>query len=208
MEGNKACAYVAYAVSENSFLYPITPSSSIGEYMDEWAAEHKLNIFGDVVRLDMLQSEGGAAGSCHGSIAAGNLTSSFTSSQGLLLKLPNMYMIAGELSPMVIHVASRCLTKQAISIDGDHQDVMACRQSGWAMLASSSPQEIMDLGLLSHIATLKTRIPFLHFFDGMRTSHQISKIKPIPYKDIASVFPNQYVKKYLRDFGIIYILYI
>ncbi len=173
--------------------------------MDEWATLGKKNIWGETVRLDMLQSEGGAAGAIHGAVVAGNITSSFTSSQGLLLMLPNMYMMAGELSPAVIHVCSRTLTKQAASIHGDHQDVMACRQTGFAMLSASCPQEVMDFATVSHCATVKARVPFLHFFDGMRTSHEINKIKPIPYEDIYKMFPTEELQTNLRKYRNIYI---
>ena len=200
MDGCEAAVHSAYAVSENAFIYPITPSTTMGEHFDEWATLGKKNIWGDTVRVDMLEHEGGAAGSLHGSVIAGNLSCSFTAAQGLLLKIPNMYIMAGELNPCVIHVAARALTKSSLSIHGDHQDVMSCRQTGWAMLASSSPQECMDLGLVSHLATLKARIPFLHFFDGMRTSHEISKVKPIPYEDIAKIFPSEALQKNLRKY--------
>ena len=169
--------------------------------MDNMASAGAENLWGNIVSINMMQSEGGAAGAVHGSCAAGNLTSSFTSSQGLLLKVPNMYAIAGELLPTVIHVAARSLSKHAISIHGDHQDVMACRQIGWAMLCSTTPQEIMDLGFASHSATLKSRVPFLHFFDGMRTSHEITKIKPIPYQDVKKIYPYEDLYKNLRNYG-------
>jgi pyruvate-ferredoxin/flavodoxin oxidoreductase len=201
MDGCEACSHVAYALSENTFIYPITPSSPMAEYMDEWSAKQKKNIWGNVVSLDQMQSEGGAAGAVHGSLSVGNLTTTFTASQGLLLKIPNMYCIAGELSPMVMHVAARALNKQAFSIHGDHQDVMACKQTGFAMLCSASVQEIMDLGLVSHIATLKSRVPFLHFFDGFRTSHEISKIKPISYEDMRSIYPYEELQTNLREYG-------
>ena len=215
MDGNEAAAYSAYACVENSFIYPITPATSMGELMDEWSTDGKKNIFGDVVNIRQMQSEGGAAGALHGAVIAGNMATSFTSSQGLLLKIPNMYIISGELGPAVIHVATRQLTKHALSIHGDHQDIMAARQTGWAMLCGSCPQEVMDFGVISHIATLKARIPFMNFFDGMRTSAQIQKLKPIPHQQILSIFPIQDMKDNLRKYRIyniyiynIYIIYI
>ncbi|MBQ0043779.1 MAG: pyruvate:ferredoxin (flavodoxin) oxidoreductase, partial [Bacteroidales bacterium] len=176
-DGNYAAAHVAYLFSEHAAIYPITPSSTMAEYVDEWAAQGKKNLFGEVVKVTEMQSEGGAAGAVHGSLQAGALTTTFTASQGLLLMIPNMYKIAGELLPAVFHVSARALAAEALSIFGDHQDVMACRQTGWAMLASASVQEAEDLAAVAHLSTLKARVPFVHFFDGFRTSHEIQKIE-------------------------------
>ena len=176
-DGNYAAAHVAYMFSEHAAIYPITPSSTMAEYVDEWAAFGKKNLFGETVKVTEMQSEGGAAGAVHGSLQAGALTTTFTASQGLLLMIPNMYKIAGELLPTVFHVSARALATQALSIFGDHQDVMACRQTGFAMLASSSVQEAMDLGAVAHLSTIKSSVPFIHFFDGFRTSHEIQKIE-------------------------------
>ncbi|MBN1298486.1 MAG: pyruvate:ferredoxin (flavodoxin) oxidoreductase [Actinobacteria bacterium] len=181
MDGNTAAAYVGYAMTDVAAIYPITPSSSMGEYTDDWAAHCKMNIFEQPVMVVELQSEGGAAGSVHGALSAGALSTSFTASQGLLLMIPNMYKIAGELLPGVLHVSARTVATHALSIFGDHSDVMACRQTGWAMLASSSVQEIMDLGGIAHLSAIKSSIPFLHFFDGFRTSSEIQKIEVIDY---------------------------
>jgi len=177
MDGNQAAAYAAYGFTEVAGIYPITPSSPMAEYVDDWASKGKKNFFGMPVKVVEMQSEAGAAGTVHGSLQAGALTTTFTASQGLLLKIPNMYKIAGELLPGVIHVSARSLAVQALSIFGDHQDVMAARQTGWAMLATSSVQEVMDLAGVAHLAAIKTSIPFLHFFDGFRTSHEIQKIE-------------------------------
>ncbi len=183
MDGNTAAAYVAYAFTDVAAIYPITPSSNMAESVDEWAAQGQKNIFGQPVLVSELQSEGGAAGAVHGSLQAGALTSTFTASQGLLLMIPNMYKIAGELLPGVFHVSARALASHALSIFGDHSDVMAARQTGFALLASSSVQEVMDLGGVAHLAAIKSRIPFLHFFDGFRTSHEVQKIEVIDYAD-------------------------
>ncbi len=193
IDGNTAAAHVAYALSDCACIYPITPSSTMAEVADEWAAAGRKNIFGQKVKITEMQSEAGAAGAMHGSLAAGALTTTFTASQGLLLMIPNMYKIAGELTPCVIHVSARALAAHALSIFGDHQDVMACRQTGFAMLASASVQEAMDLALVSHLATLEARVPFLHFFDGFRTSHEVSKIEEISYEDIAKLVKKEYI---------------
>ncbi|SNB45874.1 pyruvate:ferredoxin (flavodoxin) oxidoreductase [Geobacter sp. DSM 9736] len=185
MDGNTATAYVAYAMSETAAIYPITPSSGMGEVSDEWAAEGRRNIFGQPLKVRQLQSEAGAAGSVHGSLVAGALTTTFTASQGLLLMLPNMYKIAGELLPGVFHVSARALATHALSIFGDHQDVMAARQTGFALLCSSSVQECMDLALVAHLSAIDASLPFLHFFDGFRTSHEVQKIQVIEYDDMA-----------------------
>ena len=178
-DGNYAAAHVAYMFSEVAAIYPITPSSTMAELVDEWAAQGRKNIFGETVKVVEMQSEAGAAGAVHGSLQSGALTSTFTASQGLLLMIPNMYKISGELLPGVFHVSARALAAQSLSIFGDHQDVMATRQTGFAMIATSSVQEVMDLAGVAHIVALKSRVPFLHFFDGFRTSHEIQKIELI-----------------------------
>jgi pyruvate-ferredoxin/flavodoxin oxidoreductase len=184
MDGNTATAHIAYALSDTAAIYPITPSSVMGELVDEMAAKGMKNLMGQTVAVKEMQSEAGAAGAVHGSLAAGALTSTFTASQGLLLMIPNMYKIAGELLPTVFHVSARALASHALSIFGDHQDVMACRQTGFAFLASSSVQECMDLALVSHLSTIDASVPFCHFFDGFRTSHEIQKIEVIDHEDI------------------------
>ena len=173
LDGNEAVAAVAYQLSEVIAIYPITPSSPMGEWADQWAAEGKPNLWGSVPQVVEMQSEGGAAGAVHGALQAGALSTTFTASQGLLLMIPNMYKIAGELTPAVFHVAARSLAAQGLSIFGDHSDVMAARATGFALLASNSVQEAADLALVAHAATLESRVPFLHFFDGFRTSHEI-----------------------------------
>ncbi len=183
MDGNTAAAYVAYAFTDVAAIYPITPSSPMAELVDEWAASGKKNIFGQTVSVTEMQSEAGAAGAVHGSLSAGALTTTFTASQGLMLMIPNMYKIAGELLPGVFHVSARALASHALSIFGDHQDVMATRQTGFAMLCSASVQEVMDLAGVAHLSAIKGRVPFLHFFDGFRTSHEIQKIEVIDYED-------------------------
>ncbi|WP_020585218.1 pyruvate:ferredoxin (flavodoxin) oxidoreductase [Desulfobacter curvatus] len=188
IDGNTAATHVAYAMSEVAAIYPITPSSPLGEIADSWASQGRKNIFGQILDIKQMQSEAGAAGAVHGSLSAGALTSTFTASQGLLLKIPNMYKIAGELLPCVFHVTARAISAHALSIFGDHQDVMAARQTGFAMLASNSVQEAQDLALVAHLATMDARVPFLHFFDGFRTSHEIQKIEMIEYEDMASLF--------------------
>ena len=187
MDGNTAAAHVGYAMSDMCTLYPITPSSPMGEIADEWAAQGLKNIFGQTLTVRQLQSEAGAAASVHGSLAAGALTSTFTASQGLLLMIPNMYKMSGELLPGVLHVSARAIAAHALSIFGDHQDVMAVRQTGFAMVAASSVQEVMDLGLVAHLSAIQSSIPFVHFFDGFRTSHEIQKIAVIDYEDMAKL---------------------
>jgi len=187
VDGNTAAAHVAYGMSEISTLYPITPSTSMGEIVDQWAAQGRLNIFKQTIDVRQLQSEAGAAGAVHGALAAGALTTTFTASQGLLLMIPNMYKIAGEQLPAVFHVSARSVATHALSIFGDHSDVMACRQTGFAMICSNSVQEVMDLALVAHLATLDASIPFLHFFDGFRTSSEIQKIDVIDYDDMAKL---------------------
>ncbi|TAL39696.1 MAG: pyruvate:ferredoxin (flavodoxin) oxidoreductase [Spirochaetes bacterium] len=187
MDGNMAAAHVAYAFTEVAAIYPITPSSPIAEYIDDWAAAGKRNIFGNVIRVVELQSEAGAAGAVHGALQSGVLSSTYTASQGLLLMIPNMYKMSGELLPAVLHVTARSLSTHALSIFGDHSDVYAVRQTGFAMLASGSVQEVMDLGSVAHLAAIKGRVPFLHFFDGFRTSHEIQKIEVIDYNQLAGL---------------------
>ncbi len=198
MDGNAAAAYSAYAFTEVAGIYPITPSSQMAENLDEWSANGKKNIFGETVNVVEMQSEAGAAGAVHGSLQAGALTTTFTASQGLLLKIPNMYKIAGELLPCVIHVSARAIASHALSIFGDHSDVMAARQTGFAMLASNSVQEVVDLAAVSHLATLKGRVPFLHFFDGFRTSHEIQKIEVLEYDDYKEMLDMDAVQRF-RD---------
>lgn len=188
IDGNTAATHVAYAMSEVAAIYPITPSSPLGEIADTWASKGRKNIFGQVLNIKQMQSEAGAAGAVHGSLAAGALTTTFTASQGLLLKIPNMYKIAGELLPCVFHVTARSLSGHALSIFGDHQDVMSARQTGFAILSSNSVQEAQDMALVAHLATMEARVPFLHFYDGFRTSHEIQKIEMIEYEDMASLF--------------------
>ena len=187
MDANNAAAWVSYAFTEVAGIYPITPSSPMADYVDQWAAHGQKNIFGNPVKVIEMQSEAGAAGTVHGSLAAGALTTTYTASQGLLLMIPNMYKIAGELLPGVLHVAARALTTQALNIFGDHEDVMACRQTGFAMLAESNPQEVMDLAPVAHLAAIEGRVPFLNFFDGFRTSHEIQKLSVWDYKDLAEM---------------------
>ena len=190
-DGNYAAAHIAYMFSEVAAIYPITPSSTMAELVDEWAASGRKNIFGETVKVVEMQSEAGAAGAVHGSLQAGALTSTFTASQGLLLMIPNMYKIAGELLPGVFHVSARALAAQSLSIFGDHQDVMATRQTGFAMLATSSVQEVMDLAGVAHIVAIKSRVPFLHFFDGFRTSHEIQKIELIDEARLTSLLDRE-----------------
>ena len=187
IDGNTAASHVAYAFSEVAAIYPITPSSPMAEVADEWSAQGRVNMFGQKLRLAEMESEGGAAGAVHGSLTAGALTTTYTASQGLLLMIPNMYKIAGELLPTVFHVSARALAAHALNIFGDHSDVMACRQTGFAMLASNSVQEVMDLALVAHLSTLKAKVPFLHFFDGFRTSHEVSKIDVIDYDEMKTL---------------------
>ncbi len=191
IDGNTAAAYIAYAYTEVAAIYPITPSSPMAEQVDEWAAHGRKNIFGQKVDVVEMQSEAGAAGTFHGSLQAGALTSTFTASQGLLLMIPNMYKVSGELLPGVFHVSARALAAQALSIFGDHQDVMAARQTGCAMLCEGSVQEVMDLSAVAHLAALKGRIPFINFFDGFRTSHEIQKVEAISYEDLAELMDQE-----------------
>src|SRR4026209_957777 len=187
IHGNEAAASIPYRANEVCAIYPITPSSTMGELADQWASEGKTNIWGTVPPVLEMQSEGGAAGAVHGALQTGAITATFTASQGLLLMIPNMFKIAGELTPTVFHVAARSLAAQALSIFGDHSDVLAVRMTGWAMLCSSSVQEAHDLALIAENATLVSRIPFVHFFDGFRTSHGISKIKVLDDEDVRAM---------------------
>lgn len=196
LDGNTAAAHVAYAFSDVATIYPITPSSPIGEIADEWAAAGRKNMFGQTMTVRQMQSEAGAAAAMHGSLAAGALTSTFTASQGLLLMIPNMYKMSGELLPGVMHVTARAVAAHALSIFGDHQDVMAVRQTGFALLASASIQEVMDLGTVAHLAAIESSIPFLHFFDGFRTSHEIQKIEMIDYEDMAALVDPESVARF------------
>ncbi|MCJ7687472.1 MAG: pyruvate:ferredoxin (flavodoxin) oxidoreductase, partial [Desulfobacteraceae bacterium] len=187
IEGNEAAAHVAYAMSDVAAIYPITPSSSMGEYADEWAAHGRKNMFGQVLKVVEMQSEAGAAGAVHGALSGGALATTFTASQGLLLMIPNMYKIAGELMPVVFHVSARTIATHALSIFGDHGDVNAVRETGFSLLASASVQEVMDLALVAHLASIRTSLPFVHFFDGFRTSQEIQKIELIDYDDMAKL---------------------
>ena len=198
MDGNEAAAYASYAFTEVAGIYPITPSSPMADYTDLWAAQGKKNLFGMPVKVVEMQSEGGAAGTVHGSLQVGALTTTYTASQGLLLKIPNMYKIAGQLLPGVIHVSARSLAAQALSIFGDHQDIYACRQTGFAMLASGSVQEVMDIAGVAHLAAIKGRVPFLHFFDGFRTSHEIQKVEVMDYAHFDRLLDREALQKF-RD---------
>lgn len=198
MAGNMAASYISYAFTDVAAIYPITPSSDMAEYVDAWAAQGRLNVFGQKVKVTEMQSEAGAAGAVHGSLQGGALTTTYTASQGLLLMIPNMYKIAGELLPGVFHVSARAIASHALSIFGDHQDVMAARPTGFAMLASGSVQEVMDLGSVAHLTAIKTRIPFLHFFDGFRTSHEIQKIELMDYKDLEALLDKEALQAF-RD---------
>src|SRR5437764_5682565 len=194
IEGNEAVANIAHALSEVIAIYPITPSTPMGELSDAWSAEGRTNLWGTVPQVIEMQSEGGAAGAIHGALQAGSLATTFTASQGLLLMIPNMYKIAGELTPTVFHVAARSLAAQGLSIFGDHADVMATRATGFALLASNSVQEAQDLALIAHAATLEARIPFLHFFDGFRTSHEINKIEQLYREDMQAMIDDRSVR--------------
>jgi pyruvate-ferredoxin/flavodoxin oxidoreductase len=195
-DGNTAAARVAYAFSEVAVIYPITPSSAMGESADAWSAEKKKNLFGRTVKVQEMQSEAGAAGAIHGALTAGALTTTFTASQGLLLMLPNMFKIAGEMLPAVFHVAARSLAYQSLSIYGDHSDVMAARGTGFALLSSSSTQEVQDMAVIAHMSTLQSKIPFLHFFDGFRTSHVIQKIENITDEELNFLLDRKYVDEF------------
>lgn len=196
IDGNTAAAHVAYAFSDIAAIYPITPSSNMGEYSEEWANQGKKNLFGKEVDVVEMQSEAGAAGAVHGSLSAGALTTTFTASQGLLLMIPNMYKIAGEMLPTVFHVSARSLAAQSLSIFGDHSDVMSVRNTGWAMTAASSIQETTDMAIIAHLATLKAQIPFLNFFDGFRTSHELQKVEQVEYDDIKELIEPEYIERF------------
>jgi len=196
MDGNNAAAHVSYAFTEVAAIYPITPSSVMAEVTDVLSSQNAKNIFGQNVRVQEMESEGGAAGAVHGSLSAGALTTTYTASQGLLLMIPNMYKIAGELLSSVIHVSARCVSSHALNIFGDHSDIYACRQTGYAMLCSNNPQEVMDLGAVAHLSTLKSSVPFLHFFDGFRTSHEIQKIEVWEYDDLKDMVDMEDVKRF------------
>ncbi|MBP5761063.1 MAG: pyruvate:ferredoxin (flavodoxin) oxidoreductase, partial [Verrucomicrobia bacterium] len=193
MDGNEAVAYVAYRCNEVCGIYPITPSSTMAEWCDEWSAKGIKNLWGTVPSVMEMQSEGGAAGAVHGSLLTGALSTTYTASQGLLLKIPNMYKIAGELIPTVFHIAARALATHALSIFGDHSDVMSARSTGFAMLSSASVQEAMDLALVAHASTLEARVPFRHFFDGFRTSHEVSKVEVIPEEVMREMINDEFV---------------
>lgn len=199
MDGNTAAAYISYAFTEVASIFPITPSSTMAEKVDAWAANGKKNIFGQSVKVIQMQSEAGAAGTCHGSLQAGALTTTYTASQGLLLMIPPMYKIAGEFLPGVFHVSARTVSVHGLSIFGDHSDVMSCRMIGFAMLASSSPQEAMDLGAVAHLAAIRARHPFLHFFDGFRTSHEMQKIDALDYDDLSELVDYDQLKAFRKN---------
>lgn len=199
MDGNTAAAYISYAFTEVAGIYPITPSSPMAEHVDEWAANGKKNLFGEPVQVVEMQSEGGASGTVHGSLQSGALTTTYTASQGLLLMIPNMYKIAGEMLPGVFHVSARTLSAHALSIFGDHSDVMAVRNTGFAMLASTSPQEVIDLGAVAHLAAIHCRMPFLHFFDGFRTSHEIQKIEALDYEDLRPLVDRDAIRAFRKN---------
>lgn len=191
MDGCTAAAYIAYAFSDVATIYPITPIASMGETADKWNDSGLLNLYGMPMEVKEMESELGAAGATHGALAAGSIATTFTSSQGLMLMIPNMYKISGELLPAVFHVGCRSLATQALSIFGDHQDVMACRATGFAMLASASVQETHDLAIVAHLAAIEGSVPMLHFFDGWRTSNEISTIFVAPYEDLAPLVPRR-----------------
>src|SRR3990172_7032785 len=193
IDGNEATASVAHRLNEVIAIYPITPSSAMGEFADEWTSKGKKNLWGTVPAVIEMQSEGGAAGAVHGALQTRALTTTFTASQGLLLMIPNMYKIAGELTSTVFHVAARSIAAHALSIFGDHQDVMAVRQTGWALLSSGSVQEAHDFALIAQAATLKSRIPFMHFFDGFRTSHEVTKIEELTDDDLRTMLDEELI---------------
>ena len=196
VDGNEACAYVAYRLSEVCAIYPITPSSTMAELADEWATRRTPNLWGHVPTVVEMQHEGGAAGAVHGALQAGALSTTFTASQGLMLMLPNMYKIAGELTPTVFHVAARSLAAQGLSIFGDHQDVMAARTTGFALLAYASVQDAHDLALVANAATLQSRIPFIHYFDGFRTWHEVNKIIRVEESTIRTLIDDELVLRH------------
>ena len=208
MDGNEAAAYVSYAYTEVAGIYPITPSSPMADHVDQWAAQGRKNIFGTPVKVVEMESEAGAAGTVHGSLGAGALTTTYTASQGLLLMIPNMYKIAGEQLPGVFHVSARCVASHALNIFGDHSDVMACRQTGFAMLAEGNVQEVMDLSPVAHLAAIEGKTPFLNFFDGFRTSHEIQKIEVLEYDELAQLVDKDAINAAADSLGChIYLLY-
>src|SRR5579884_2505923 len=196
IDGNEAAAYVAHKINEVIAIYPITPSSPMGEWADQWSSERRPNVWGTVPSVIEMQSEAGASGALHGALQAGSLATTFTSAQGLLLMIPNMYKIAGELTPCVMHVAARSIAAQALSIFGDHQDVMAVRQTGWAMLSSNSVQEVGDMALIAQAASLESRLPFVHFFDGFRTSHEVAKVEQLTVEDLKAMISDELVQQH------------
>src|SRR5271157_1953565 len=198
VDGNEAAAAVAYRLSEVIAIYPITPSSPMGEWSDQWNSEKKKNIWGAIPDVIEMQSEGGAAGALHGALQAGALGTTFTASQGLLLMIPNMYKIAGELTATVFHVSARTLAAHALSIFGDQSDVMATRQTGFALIASNSVQEVMDFALLAQAAALRARVPFLHFFDGFRTSHEVAKVEELTNEDMLAMIDEELVQAHRK----------
>src|SRR5881398_759408 len=198
VDGNEAAASVAYRASETIAIYPITPSSPMAEICDEWASRTRPNLWNAIPEMAEMQSEGGAAGAVHGALQAGALSTTFTASQGLLLMIPNMYKIAGELTPFTMHVAARTLATHALSIFGDHQDVMSCRGTGFALLCANSVQEAHDMAAVAHAATLLTRVPFLHFFDGFRTSHEVARIEQLTDDDLRSLLDDQLIAAHRR----------
>ena len=199
MDGNTAAAHVAYAFTEFAGIFPITPSSTMAEYIDAWSAAGRKNVFNTKVKVVEMQSEAGAAGTVHGAAQAGSLASTFTASQGLLLMIPNMYKCVGELLPVVFHVSARALATRSLSIFGDHQDIYAVRQTGVAMLCSHSVQEVMDLAPVAHLAAIEASYPFVHFFDGFRTSHEIQKIETWDYDELASLLDVEAVEKFRKN---------
>src|ERR1017187_443531 len=196
IDGNEAAAYVAYRLNEAMAIYPITPSSPIAEWCDQWASEGKKNLWGTIPGIVEMQSEGGAVGAVHGMLQTGSMSTTFTASQGLLLMIPNMFNIAGELLPTVFHVTARTVATHALSIFGDHSDVMACRSTGWGMIAANSVQETMDFALISQAATLRSRIPFIHFFDGFRTSHEVQKIEMLDDADLRALIDDKLIAEH------------
>ncbi|HET8666539.1 MAG TPA: pyruvate:ferredoxin (flavodoxin) oxidoreductase, partial [Terriglobales bacterium] len=201
IDGNEAAAYVAHKINEVIAIYPITPSSPMGEWSDQWSSENKPNIWGTVPLVIEMQSEAGAAGALHGALQGGALATTFTSSQGLLLMIPNMYKIAGELTPTTMHVAARAIAAQGLSIFGDHQDINAVRQTGWALIGSNNVQEVMDFALIAQAASLESRIPFVHFFDGFRTSHEVAKVEQLTMEDLKAMISDELVAKH-RERGL------
>lgn len=199
MDGNTAAAYASYAFTDVAAIYPITPSSPMAGLVDDWSSKGKKNIFGETVFVKEMQSEGGAAGTLHGALQSGALTTTYTASQGLLLMIPNMYKIAGELLPAVFHVSARSLASNSLSIFGDHQDVMSTRQTGFTLLASSSVQQAMDLGAVAHLSAIKSRLPVLHFFDGFRTSHEVQKIEMLEYDELEKLVDFEALKAFRNN---------